>query len=135
MICEGVAPDAVTYGAIISGLCKEGFLEKAFKIFQEMVALGYMPSVLTYSVLISAHCKVGAVSKAFEMFQQMVVTGVEPDIVTYTSLIHGDSSLGHWILTGDVELRSYTKHRDIQHFNEFSLQKGKAGEAHKLWIQ
>lgn len=135
MICEGVAPDAVTYGAIISGLCKEGFLEKAFKIFQEMVALGCMPSVLTYSVLISAHCKVGALSKAFEMFQQMVVTGVEPDIVTYTSLIHGDSSLGHWILTGDVELRSYTKHRDIQHFNEFSLQKGKAGEAHKLWIQ
>lgn len=123
MIREGVAPDAVIYGAIIGGLCKEGFLEKAYKIFREMVALVCMPSVFTYSVIISAHCKVGAVSKAFEMFQQMVVTGVEPDIVTYTSLIHGDSSLGHWNLTGDAELRSYTKNHDIQHFNEFSLQK------------
>ena len=50
---QRVAPDVITYSALISALekCKEP--EQALEIFKKMQQHGIVPNVITYSVLIS----------------------------------------------------------------------------------
>ncbi|XP_072972394.1 pentatricopeptide repeat-containing protein At1g74900, mitochondrial [Typha angustifolia] len=87
---EGICrPDVVSYTTVVHGLGLDGQLDKARKVFDEMVGQGCLPSVATYNALIQVICKKGKVQDAVLMFEEMVGKGYTPNVVTYTVLIRG----------------------------------------------
>ena len=52
MIARGCEPNAVTYTALIYGLCKKGEIDKATEFLNDMIAKGHEPSALTYNTVI-----------------------------------------------------------------------------------
>ncbi|XP_031387194.1 pentatricopeptide repeat-containing protein At1g62720-like [Punica granatum] len=87
--------NVVTYNTVVMGLCKEGQLAEAFKLFKKMMDKGVEPTVVTYDTLIHAVCSAehweedGMLSEAESTFDAMIQRGIEPDVVTYNSLIAG----------------------------------------------
>ncbi|KAJ4873403.1 Pentatricopeptide repeat-containing protein [Raphanus sativus] len=47
----GVAPDAITYNALVQGFCKENKVEKGIDLFKKLKALGLKPSGRTFDAL------------------------------------------------------------------------------------
>ncbi|CAA7039193.1 unnamed protein product [Microthlaspi erraticum] len=116
---------AAKYNIIIDGLCKDGKLDDAINLFNEMemkgikamlspTALsseafvktpsskGVKPNVKTYTVMIAGLCKKGSLSEADLLFRKMGEDGIAPNSGTYNTLIR--AHLGGSGLTTSVEL-------------------------------
>ena len=52
---QKIRPDIVTYSALMNGLCKEGRLEEASKLFEEMKGMGLFPDGVIFTTLIDGH--------------------------------------------------------------------------------
>lgn len=83
----GASPTATTYTALISAYGKNGQLDKALEIFDDMVKRGCERNVITYSSLISVCEKAGRWELALQLFDEMHHEGCKPNVVTYNSLI------------------------------------------------
>ena len=59
MTQQGVAPNVITYSAMISAYAAGNRLQRASELFEMMNLQGVVPNVITYSALISA-CEKGA---------------------------------------------------------------------------
>ncbi|KAL6903601.1 hypothetical protein ACP4OV_004414 [Aristida adscensionis] len=90
--CKGtdtIAPNVVTYGALIDGLCKAHKVVDAHDLLDAMSSAGYEPNHIIYDALIDGFCKVGKIDNAQEVFLRMTKCGYLPSVHTYTSLIDG----------------------------------------------
>ena len=56
MVAKGCVPNVISYAALIHGLCKEGRLQEADKVLEEMSEKDVVPNVVTYNTLIHALC-------------------------------------------------------------------------------
>nr|CAD1826118.1 unnamed protein product [Ananas comosus var. bracteatus] len=130
-------PNVVTYTSVISGYCKMGRMEEAFRVFNDMIGLGIKPSRVTYNVLIDGYGKAGDMPSAASVYERMALCGCPPDVVTITSLIDGhcrngqlDDALKLWNEMGRRELRPniYTFATMIN----FLCKKNRLGEAQVL---
>ncbi|KAF0898215.1 hypothetical protein E2562_005816 [Oryza meyeriana var. granulata] len=90
----GCPPDVVSYNTVINGLLREGQVDKAYCLFDEMLDQGISPDVVTYSSIIATLSKSQAMDKATEALTRMVKNGFMPDCITYTSFVHGYCSSG-----------------------------------------
>ncbi|CAI9279217.1 unnamed protein product [Lactuca saligna] len=61
---RGIIPNIVTYGALISGWCKEGKLDKAFTTYSEMKEKGFTPNVIICSTMVSSLYRNGMIDEA-----------------------------------------------------------------------
>jgi len=90
------SPTVVAYNTVINGFFKEGNVNKACDLFNDMVQQGISPNLMTYNSVVDALCKARAMDKAEAVLRQMVDKGVLPDNRTYNNLIYGYSSMGQW---------------------------------------
>ncbi|KAJ6406266.1 hypothetical protein OIU84_009900 [Salix udensis] len=89
MINEGIPCDLQIYTTLISGLLKEGHVENAQKILEDMDKKCMTPSVFIYNTMITGHFKEGNLQEAFRLHNEMLDKGLVPDDTTYDILVNG----------------------------------------------
>jgi len=82
-----IRPDVVTYNTIIRLQARNGRLDKAKQLYQEMIARRVAPNDVTFTILLNALCKGGDVRSATAAFDEMQKRGVEPNISHYNALL------------------------------------------------
>ncbi|XP_057430238.1 pentatricopeptide repeat-containing protein At5g39710-like [Lotus japonicus] len=86
MRVRGLSPNERTYMSLIDLLCT-WWLDKAYKVFNEMIASGFLPSVATYNKFITAYLSSERVEQALGIFSAMAERGLSPDLVSYNAVI------------------------------------------------
>lgn len=86
---SGCGPDVVSYTTVVHGLGVAGHVDKARKVFEEMIKNGCNPSIPTYNAMIQVLCKKDSVKNAIKMFEQMTATGCVPNTITYNLITRG----------------------------------------------
>lgn len=74
---------------MVHGLGIAGDIDKARKVFDEMLGEGCLPSVATYNALVQVICKKGKVEDALKVFDGMLAKGYVPNSITYNLVIRG----------------------------------------------
>uniref|UniRef100_A0A0D9V1U7 Pentacotripeptide-repeat region of PRORP domain-containing protein n=1 Tax=Leersia perrieri TaxID=77586 RepID=A0A0D9V1U7_9ORYZ len=82
----GLIPNAV---AMLDGLCKNGLVQDAMKLFGLMREKGSIPEVVVYTAVVEAFCKGGKLDDAVRIFRKMQGNGVIPNAFSYWLLIQG----------------------------------------------
>ncbi|GLT39359.1 hypothetical protein SLA2020_135560 [Shorea laevis] len=82
-------PRAVDRSSRILGFCKEGCIENAKRIYDQMTGEGGSPSALVYDCLINGYCQEGCMREAIDLMNEMVGCGYYPVSSTFNALISG----------------------------------------------
>ena len=95
MKANGCKPNefTYTYTAFIDGLCRNGKLDHAFKVFDEMQQRKTVPNSDTYGSLTYGLSSEGRVDEAKTLIEEMERKGIAPNAAIDTSLIDGYASL------------------------------------------
>ncbi|THU70403.1 hypothetical protein C4D60_Mb08t24620 [Musa balbisiana] len=82
----GLIPNAV---AMLDGLCKDGLIQEAMKLFGSMREKGTMPEVVIYTAAVEGFCKAARFDDAKRIFRKMQKNGIVPNAFSYKVLIQG----------------------------------------------
>ncbi|CAL9157349.1 unnamed protein product, partial [Musa hybrid cultivar] len=82
----GLIPNAV---AMLDGLCKDGLIQEAMKLFGSMREKGTMPEVVIYTAAVEGFCKAARFDDAKRIFRKMQKNGTAPNAFSYKVLIQG----------------------------------------------
>ncbi|XXG73758.1 hypothetical protein AAC387_Pa07g2610 [Persea americana] len=82
----GLIPNAV---AMLDGLCKDGLIQEAMKLFGLMREKGTIPEVVIYTAVVEGFCKAAKFHDAEKIFRKMQNNGISPNAFSYTVLIQG----------------------------------------------
>ncbi|XP_022743903.1 pentatricopeptide repeat-containing protein At4g38150-like [Durio zibethinus] len=82
----GLIPNAV---AMLDGLCKDGLIQEAMKLFGLMREKGTIPEVVIHTAVVDGFCKAHKLDDAKRIFRKMQSKGVTPNAFSYTVLIQG----------------------------------------------
>lgn len=129
------SPNVFVYNSVLSKLCTDGDMVKAFEVFYEMSEWDLHPDCFSYTTIIGGYCKLWNTKKALEFLGKMLKRGIIPSVVTYTSLI--DS----WCKSGDIEMAEYMFQKmtrqglvpDVVAYNTLMDGYGKQGFLHKAF--
>lgn len=84
---EKLFPRAVDRSLSIISFCKEGEIDDAKKVYDQMVEGGGIPSVLVFHSLIKGFCQNGFLIEAIELMNCMISEGYSPNASTFNGLI------------------------------------------------
>ncbi|KAJ4844236.1 hypothetical protein Tsubulata_021411 [Turnera subulata] len=87
MKMETMFPRAVDRCLGILGLCAEGAIEDARRVYDEITAEGGVANALVYDSLIHAFCQEGCVREAVELMNEMVGQDYVPVALTFNAII------------------------------------------------
>ena len=79
--------DVFTCNILLHGLCREGMLENALKLFNTWISKGKTIDTVTYNTLISSLCKDGRFEDAFDLLEEMEEKKLGPDQYTYNAIL------------------------------------------------
>ncbi|XP_047152813.1 pentatricopeptide repeat-containing protein At4g38150 [Vigna umbellata] len=82
----GLIPNAV---AMLDGLCKDGLVQEALKLFGLMREKGTIPEIVIYTAVVEGYTKVDKADDAKRIFRKMQSSGISPNAFSYTVLIQG----------------------------------------------
>ncbi|KAA8535904.1 hypothetical protein F0562_028382 [Nyssa sinensis] len=82
----GLIPNAV---AMLDGLCKDGLVQEAMKLFGLMREKGTIPEVVIYTAVVEGFCKAHKLDDATRIFRKMQNSGISPNAFSYAVLIQG----------------------------------------------
>lgn len=82
----GLIPNAV---AMLDGLCKDGLVQEAMKLFGVMREKGTLPEVVIYTAVVEGFCQAQKLEDAIRIFRKMQGNGVTPNAFSYRILIQG----------------------------------------------
>ncbi|KZV23705.1 pentatricopeptide repeat-containing protein [Dorcoceras hygrometricum] len=82
----GLIPNAV---AMLDGLCKDGLVQEAMKLFGLMREKGSIPEVVVYTAVVDGFCKAHKFDDAVRIFKKMQSNGIVPNAFSYGVLIGG----------------------------------------------
>ncbi|KAL8255809.1 hypothetical protein R6Q59_030876 [Mikania micrantha] len=82
----GLIPNAV---AMLHGLCSDGLVQDAMKLFGVMRERGSIPEVVIYTAVVEGFCKAQKPDEAIRIFRKMQNNGVVPNAFSYGVLIQG----------------------------------------------
>lgn len=82
----GLIPNAV---AMLDGLCKDGLVQDAMKLFGLMREKGTIPEVVIYTAVVDGFCKAHKFDDAQRVFRKMQNNGISPNAFSYSVLIQG----------------------------------------------
>ncbi|KAL6964168.1 hypothetical protein U1Q18_035226 [Sarracenia purpurea var. burkii] len=82
----GLIPNAV---AMLDGLCKDGLVQEAMKLFGLMREKGTIPEVVIYTAVVEGFCQAQKLDDATRIFRKMQKNGISPNSFSYTILIQG----------------------------------------------
>ncbi|KAK8532218.1 hypothetical protein V6N13_131553 [Hibiscus sabdariffa] len=91
---QNLFPRAVDRSLRILEFCKEGRVEDAKRVYDEITGQGGVPSVLVYDCLIRRFCLEGCMRDAVELMNEMVGYGYLPTASTFNDVISGFCSHG-----------------------------------------
>ena len=83
---SGLIPNAV---AMLDGLCKDGLVQEAMKLFGLMRERGTIPEVVIYTAVVEGFCKARQLDDAVRIFRKMQSNGISPNAFSYTVLLRG----------------------------------------------
>lgn len=83
---HGLIPNAV---AMLDGLCKDGLVQEAMKLFGSMREKGTFPEVVIYTAVMEGFCKAQKLDDTVRIFRKMETNGISPNAFTYSILIQG----------------------------------------------
>lgn len=86
---QNLFPKAVFRSLRILEFCKEGRIEDAKRVYDQMTGEGGIPSVLVYDCLIRMFCLKGYMREAIELINEMVGRGYFPVASTFNDVISG----------------------------------------------
>ena len=89
MVTENCSPDIITYNTLLSGLCKEGFIDEGIQLLNLLVGTSSSPGLVTYNIVIDGLARLGSMESAKELHDEMVGKGIIPDEITNSSLTWG----------------------------------------------
>ena len=82
-------PRAVDRSLTILGHCKQGTIEDAKRVYDQMINEGGIPSILVYDRLVRAFSKDGSVREAVELMNEMIANNCFPIPSTFNAIITG----------------------------------------------
>ncbi|CAH8311881.1 unnamed protein product [Eruca vesicaria subsp. sativa] len=82
----GLIPNTV---AMLDGLCKDGLVQEAMKLFGLMRDKGTIPEVVIYTAVVDGFCKAHKIEDAKRIFRKMQSSGVSPNAFSYGVLVQG----------------------------------------------
>ncbi|CAK8539857.1 unnamed protein product [Lathyrus sativus] len=82
----GLIPNAV---AMLDGLCKDGNVQEALKLFGLMREKGTIPEIVIYTAVVEGYTKAHKFDDAIRIFRKMQSNGITPNAFSYTVLIQG----------------------------------------------
>ncbi|KAK7309283.1 hypothetical protein RJT34_05868 [Clitoria ternatea] len=82
----GLIPNAV---AMLDGLCKDGLVQEALKLFGLMREKGTIPEIVIYTAVVEGYTKAHKPDDAKRIFRKMQSNGISPNAFSYTVLIQG----------------------------------------------
>ncbi|KAI0489376.1 hypothetical protein KFK09_029218 [Dendrobium nobile] len=82
----GLIPNAV---AMLDGLCKDGLVQEAMKLFGLMREKRTMPEVVIYTAVVEGFCKAAKFDDAKRIFRKMQKNEIVPNAFSYSVLIQG----------------------------------------------
>ncbi|KAK7255126.1 hypothetical protein RIF29_28529 [Crotalaria pallida] len=82
----GLIPNAV---AMLDGLCKDGLVQEALKLFGLMREKGTIPKIVIYTAVVEGYTKAHKPDDAKRIFRKMQSTDILPNAFSYTVLIQG----------------------------------------------
>lgn len=82
----GLIPNAV---AMLDGLCKDGLVQEAMKLFGLMRDKGTIPEVVIYTAVVDGFCKAHKIEDAKRIFRKMQTNGIAPNAFSYGVLVQG----------------------------------------------
>ncbi|KAJ3694703.1 hypothetical protein LUZ60_000080 [Juncus effusus] len=80
----GLIPNAVS---MLDGLCKDGLVHEAMKLFSLMREKGTIPEVVIYTAVVDGFCKAGKCEDGKRIFRKMQKNGVIPNAYSYNVII------------------------------------------------
>ncbi|CAJ1977657.1 unnamed protein product [Sphenostylis stenocarpa] len=81
-----VFPNAASFSIVIDGLLKNGQLDLALSLFNDMKQFVGRPSVLMYNNLINGLCDSNRLEESRDLLGEMKGSGIEPTHFTYNSI-------------------------------------------------
>ncbi|XP_031273464.1 pentatricopeptide repeat-containing protein At4g16390, chloroplastic [Pistacia vera] len=100
--------EVILYNVTLKVLRKSRDLDKAEKLFEEMLERGVKPDNVTFSTLIGCARACSLPGKAVELFEKMPSHGCEPDDVTFSAMIDAYGRAGNV----DMALSLYDRARN-----------------------
>ncbi|KMZ63749.1 putative Pentatricopeptide repeat-containing protein [Zostera marina] len=88
------SPDVYSYATVMDALTKDGRVDEAVLLLDEMSVEGCQPTEVNFNVVICGLCNNGDVSGAGKIVRHMILKGCVPNQVTYNTIIHGLCSKG-----------------------------------------
>ncbi|XP_057446171.1 pentatricopeptide repeat-containing protein At4g38150-like isoform X2 [Lotus japonicus] len=82
----GLIPNAV---AMLDGLCKDGLVQEALKLFGLMREKGTIPEIVIYTAVVEGYTKAHKADDAKRIFRKMQSNGISPNAFSYTVLVRG----------------------------------------------
>lgn len=82
----GLIPNAV---AMLDGLCKDGLIQEAMKLFGLIREKGTIPEVVIYTAVVEGFCKAEKLDEAIRIFRKMQNNGISPNAFSFGVLIQG----------------------------------------------
>lgn len=82
----GLIPNAV---AMLDGLCKDGLIQEAMKLFGLIREKGTIPEVVIYTAVVDGFCKAEKLDEAIRIFRKMQNNGISPNAFSFGVLIQG----------------------------------------------
>ncbi|ESW28907.1 hypothetical protein PHAVU_002G027800 [Phaseolus vulgaris] len=82
----GLIPNAV---AMLDGLCKDGLVQEALKLFALMREKGTIPEIVIYTAVVEGYTKADKADDAKRIFRKMQSSGISPNAFSYTVIVQG----------------------------------------------
>ncbi|KAI4347962.1 hypothetical protein L6164_008731 [Bauhinia variegata] len=83
---NGLIPNAV---AMLDGLCKDGLVDEAMKLFGLIREKRTLPEIVVYTAVVEGYAKGYKADDAIRIFRKMQENGISPNAFSYTVLIQG----------------------------------------------
>ncbi|PRQ41062.1 putative pentatricopeptide [Rosa chinensis] len=77
----GVSLVVAAYGVVISGLCKNGQLNKAMRVITDLAMCGFSSDKMLLMTIMDACFKAGNLKAASGFYRELLAKGFEPDAV------------------------------------------------------
>eukprot|EP00440_Ansanella_granifera_P038848 gb/GFBE01042151.1/.p1 GENE.gb/GFBE01042151.1/~~gb/GFBE01042151.1/.p1 ORF type:complete len:963 (+),score=290.52 gb/GFBE01042151.1/:1-2889(+) len=81
--------NAVIYGSILKGFCRQKRFSRVWTIYEEMLAEKMQFSIVTYNSLIDACARSGEMHRVQPLLEDMSKQGILPNVITYSTVLKG----------------------------------------------
>lgn len=84
-----IKPNVISYTTAMEALCKQGMLDEAVSLLDEMEENDVVPNANTFDILFTAFFRAGKFSEGEKLWNLMKEKNVVPDVRCYNSMMNG----------------------------------------------